>query len=59
MTIEIKDNFQELVKGLEKATLEGNQAVIEKCNDMLNKQEEKNQKLVLELAFVDIFRSNV
>jgi len=50
MTIEIKDNFQELVKGLEKATLEGNQAVIEKCNDMLNKQEEKNQKLVLELA---------
>jgi len=50
MTIEVKDNFQEVIKGLEKATLEGNQAVIEKCNSLLDKQEEKNQKLVLEIA---------
>lgn len=50
MTISVETNFQEVLKGLEKATLENNQAIIEKCNSILEKQEEKNQKLVLELA---------
>lgn len=50
MEIEVKDNFQEIIKGLEKATIEGNQSVIAKCNAMLDAQELKNQDLVLKLA---------
>jgi len=44
------ENFNEVLKGLEQATLEGNQATIAKCNALLDAHEQKNQELVKTLA---------